>query len=79
MTESRDYLEMSFRSIQCFAEDGKLDVNELGKILAIAERDGQIDQNEKRVLKNIISRLKPDEIDSSMQQKLDEISTKIDR
>lgn len=38
MTESRDYLEMSFRSIECFANDGKLDAKELGKIIAIAEK-----------------------------------------
>ena len=30
MTEARDYLEMSFQSIQCFSNDGKLDAYELG-------------------------------------------------
>ena len=39
--ESRDYLEMSFRSISCFTDDGKLSANELGEILIIAERDGK--------------------------------------
>lgn len=52
--ESRDYLEISFRSIECFSNDGKLDVKELGEILSIAERDQVIDDNEKRVLANII-------------------------
>jgi len=33
MKESRDYLEMSFRSIQCFASDGSLDVKELSKVI----------------------------------------------
>ena len=46
MAESRDYLEMSFRSIQCFSNDGKLDAFELDKIVEIAEKDGVIDQNE---------------------------------
>lgn len=50
MTEARDYLELSFRSIQCFTNDGKLDANELGKLIDLAERDGVIDQNEIRVL-----------------------------
>ena len=79
MTESRDYLEMSFRSIECFTDDGRLDAKELGKILEIAERDGEIDQNEIRVLRNIISRIKPDEIDTAMKLKLSEISKKIDK
>ena len=74
MTETRDYLEMTFQSIQCFSNDGKLDAYELGKILAIAERDGVIDQNEIRVLRNIISRVKPHEVDDAMREKMLEIS-----
>lgn len=76
---ANDYLEMSFRSIECFSNDGKLDAVELGKILAIAERDGEIDQDEVRVLRNIISRIKPQEVDEAMKQKLNEVSKKIDR
>ncbi len=68
---------MSFQSIQCFSNDGKLDAHELGKILAIAEKDGVIDQNEIRVLRNIISRIKPHEVDEAMRQKLTEISAKV--
>ena len=77
MKESRDHLEMTFRSIECFSNDGKLDAQELGSILDIAERDGNIDANEIRVLKNIISKIKPEEIDEAMQRKLDEIAEKI--
>ena len=77
MKESRDHLEMTFRSIECFSNDGKLDAQELGSILDIAERDGNIDANEIRVLKNIISKIRPDEIDEAMQRKLDEIAEKI--
>lgn len=77
MKEPRDYLEMSFRSIECFSNDGKLDAEELGKILAIAEQDGVIDHNEIRVLNNIISRIKPEEVDAAMQAKLNEIMAKI--
>ncbi|TBU80754.1 hypothetical protein DNK06_09680 [Pseudomonas daroniae] len=77
MSESRDYLEMSFRSIQCFADDGRLDVQELGSLLDIAERDGVIDDNEIRVLTRIIARIKPEELDQPMRDKLAEIARKI--
>lgn len=77
MPESRDYLEMSFRSIQCFANDGRLDVRELDSLLNIAERDGNIDENEVRVLKNIIERIRPEEIDQAMRDKLAEVVKKI--
>lgn len=78
MTESRDYLEMSFRSIECFADDGKLDAQELSKIVAIAEKDGVIDQNEVRVLRSIISKIKPTEVDDAMRLKLASIAKKIE-
>ena len=77
MSEPRDYLEMSFRSIQCFANDGRLDVHELGSLLGIAERDGVIDDNEIRVLKNIVARIKPEEIDQAMQDKIAQVMQKI--
>lgn len=77
MSEPRDYLEMSFRSIQCFANDGRLDVQELGSLLDIAKRDGVIDANEIRVLKNIVARIKPEEIDQSMQDKIAQVMQKI--
>lgn len=77
MKEARDYLEMSFRSIQCFSNDGVLDAQELGKILEIAEKDGKIDNNEMRVLQNIIARIKPHEVNDAMRAKMMEISEKI--
>jgi hypothetical protein len=79
MTKSYDYIEMAFRSITCFSKDGKLQASELGEILAIAERDNQIDQNEIRVLRKIIAKIKPSEVDSAMRSKLQEISNKISR
>jgi hypothetical protein len=77
MSESRDYLEMSFRSMECFSNDGKLDAKELGEILRIAERDGDIDQNEIRVLRNIISKIKPEEVDEGLKKMLQTVSDKI--
>ncbi len=77
MTESKEYLELTFRSINCFANDGKLDAHELGQLINIAERDGQFDQNEIRVLRNIISRIKPEEVDADMQEKLAYLSEKM--
>ncbi len=75
--ESRDYLEMSFKSINCFSDDGKLDAVELGNIFDIARRDGVVDENEKRVLRQIISRLNAAELDSDMLAKLEDIKNQI--
>lgn len=71
--ESRDYLEMSFRSIDCFTNDGKLLPAELQSIVDIALRDGVVDANEKRVLASIISKLTPAELTPQMQVKVAEV------
>ena len=68
--ESRDYLELSFESIRCFADDGRLDAGELRKLVAIAHRDGVLDQNERRVLRNIIGKIRPDEVDTELRDEL---------
>ncbi|GAB1267823.1 hypothetical protein NBRC116493_10760 [Aurantivibrio infirmus] len=78
MTEGNDYLEMTFRSIDCFANDGRLDVDELNQILDIALRDGMVDENEKRVLRNIISRLTTKDLTASMKVRVGEISQQLD-
>jgi hypothetical protein len=75
--ESRDYLEMSFQSINCFADDGKLDAIELGKIFDIALRDGVVDSNEIRVLHQIFMKLKPEELDKEMLKKIEQIKKEI--
>jgi hypothetical protein len=76
MSESRDYLEMTFHSINCFADDGKLDVSELNKIVDIALKDGVVDDNEKRVLRNIISRLSPEELQGEMKFRVEQLRAK---
>ena len=73
-TENRDYIEMAFRSIQCFADDGKLQVAELEELVNIALTDGVVDDNEKRVLKNIIDRLTPAELTAEMRGKVTELT-----
>ncbi len=73
MTESKDYLEMSFRSINCFANDGKLDVSELNEIVHVALRDGVVDENEKRVLGRIISRLNAKELQGELEQRVNQL------
>ena len=68
---------MALKSIEVFANNGKLDAEELDEITIIAERDGVIDQDEIRVLRSIISRIDPSEVDVAMRQKLTEILERV--
>ena len=73
MAECADYIELTYRTINCFADDGKLDIHELDKLLKIAKRDGVVDSNEKRVLVNIFGRLKPGEVSDELQWRISEV------
>lgn len=71
--ENRDYLEMAFRSIECFANDGTLKVDELKRLVDIALRDGVVDDNEKRVLRSIFSKLNAKELTPEMLAAIDAV------
>ena len=77
MNDANDHIQMALKSIEGFANNGKLDADELQEIIDIAERDGVIDQDEIRVFRSIISRIDPSEVDDAMRQKLTEILTKV--
>lgn len=73
--QNRDYLEISFRSIKCFSDDGKLDLHELNELVDIALRDGVIDDEERRVLGKIIGMLKLEELTPAMQERIAALRT----
>lgn len=72
-----DHLHMSVFSIRCFADDGKLDATELGRVLDIAERDGSVNDEEKRVLGSIIGRIRPHELDDRLAAQIAAINSKL--
>ena len=72
--ENRDYLELTFRSINVFADDGKLDGAELKSLVAIAQRDGVIDANERRVLTAIVAKLRPEELTGELAAEVEQLN-----
>lgn len=69
------HLQMALDSIGYFHSDGKMDVSEMKKIFDVALRDGIVDDDEKRVMNEIIQQLSPSELDADMLKLLDEIKT----
>ena len=63
-------------SIRCFTDDGTLDTNELNYLLGIAKADGNIDDDEKRVLASIISKA-INRVDSGTAKRIGEIKTEL--
>lgn len=77
MKEAKDHISMALKAAEAFANGGKLEANELASIIDIAERDGVIDADEVRVLRNTIARIEPSEVDAAMRAKLEELLDKI--
>lgn len=59
---STSHLDIAVESISCFTDDGTLDSGEVRRLLGLALRDGVVDDEEKRVLKNIFSKVGQGEV-----------------
>ena len=60
MSKLPSHHEIAIASIPVFSDDGHLDLVELEKLLALALRDAVVDEDEKRVLGNILTRAERD-------------------
>ena len=57
MSKLNSHLEIALASIKCFTDDGTLDIGELNFLLGLALKDNKVDEEEKRVLGNIFSKI----------------------
>jgi hypothetical protein len=55
MTAPHSYIEIAYASIRVFSNDGQLDLGELNFLLGLALRDAVVDDDEKRVLRNVFA------------------------
>ena len=73
MKESSTSVEMVFRTIQCFSDDGVLDADELDEIVSIAMTDGVLDDKERRVLKEIIMNLSSKDLTPALWERVEQL------
>ena len=78
MTQAAGYIELAYSSIRVFADDGTMDMGELNFLLGIALKDGQIDEDEKRVLRNIFDQVSENEVSARVWARMEEIRKKYD-
>ena len=69
-------VELAYKSIGVFANDGKLDLQELNFLLGIALADGEIDDDEKRVLASIFKRVDEEQVSSAVWARIQEVRSK---
>lgn len=70
---NNSHLDIAIASIKCFTDDGTLDVSELNFLLGLAMRDGVVDDNEKRVLNNIIGQVSRNEVTNATWNRIEAI------
>lgn len=78
MEKQSSYIELAYSSIPVFTDDGTLDLEELHFLLGLALKDGQIDDDEKRVLHNIFKQVAEHEVAPKVWTRINEIKQKYD-
>lgn len=76
MEKQSSYIELAYSSIPVFTDDGTLDMEELQFLLGLALKDGQIDDDEKRVLRNIFKQVTEHEVTPKVWSRINEIKKK---
>lgn len=70
------HLKLALDSITVFTDDGRMDLSELDRLLAQAQADGTVDDEEKRVLGNILRRAEQDGLDAQTLARVAEVRQK---
>ncbi len=70
------YMDIAIASIQCFADDGTLDLNELNFLLGLALRDNYVDEKERKVLSDIFAKVTKNDVEEKVWNRILEIKEK---
>lgn len=70
------HLKIALASIQCFTDDGTLDLEEVNYLLGIAMADNVIDDDEKGVLASIFDKVSPSEVKPIVWERITEVRKK---
>lgn len=70
------HLKIALASIQCFTDDGTLDIGEVNYLLGIAMADNVIDDEEKAVLAKIFDKVSKSEVSPKVWDRITEVRGK---
>lgn len=74
----KSHIEIAIEATKVFLNDGKLDIAELNFLLGLALRDNGIDEDERRVLNNIIAQAEKSPIDATTRTHLEWVKMEYD-
>ncbi len=67
------HLQIALASIQCFTDDGTLDIEELNYLIGLAMRDNKVDENERRVLAEIFGKVSQKDVSKKVWDRIESI------
>jgi hypothetical protein len=73
LSKLHSHLKLALASIPVFTDDGRMDLAELDRLLAVALEDQVVDPEEKRVLANVLARAEKDGVDAEVQARIGEV------
>ena len=73
MVEEEDWRQLQRFLLEKVANDGKLDMDEVEGALALALRDGVIDEHERRMLHRLLDLVPPEHLSADAQARLQQI------
>ncbi len=73
---STSHIDIAVQSIGCFLDDGTLDTNEVKHLMGLALRDDVVDDEEKRVLGNVFSKVTKSDVDDATWELITQIREK---
>lgn len=76
MADLKSHLKLALESVKCFTDDGTLDMGEINYLLGLAMADGIIDDDEKRVLSNILREVDEKSVSRKVWERITEIKKK---
>lgn len=71
--KNKSHLEIAIASINCFTDDGTLDIGELNFLVGLAMRDGVMDEDEKRVIASIFSKVPRNDVSNVVWDRMQAI------
>lgn len=72
MIKPNSHIEIAYSSIRVFSDDGRMDLGELNFLLGLALRDGEVDEDEKRVLRKVFSQAEQAMLSANVAERIAE-------
>ena len=76
MEKDSRFIEIAYSSIRVFVDDGTIDMEELNFLLGLALKDNEVDEDEKRVLRNIFEKVSEKDVSPKVWKRIEEARRK---